>query len=213
MKNKLLCIVLLCLLGVSKSRAQTDSTANYNLVQISGVVVAADSIRPIPFVNIFIKNSSRGTTSDYFGYFSLVAKENDSLVFSCVGYRRIMYVVPDTLSDQRYVLMQMLSTDTIHLSETVIYPWPTREQFREAFLNLHVPDDDMARAERNLNRETLAEKYAVMPMDGSMNHKYFMQQQSARLYSAGQLPPNHLLNPLAWVKFVEAWKRGDFKSK
>jgi len=25
--------------------------------------------------------------------------------------------------------------------------------------------------------------------------------------------PNNLLNPIAWAKFIKAWKRGDFKKK
>lgn len=41
-----------------------------DLVQFSGVVVAGDSIRAVPFVNIRIKGSNRGTTSDLYGFFS-----------------------------------------------------------------------------------------------------------------------------------------------
>jgi len=30
---------------------------------------------------------------------------------------------------------------------------------------------------------------------------------------AGQAPPMNIFNPAAWAKFIEAWKRGDFKNK
>ncbi|MCB0396759.1 MAG: carboxypeptidase-like regulatory domain-containing protein [Flavobacteriales bacterium] len=206
-------VLLLLMTPVAVIAQDTNNQKDRDLKQISGVVIKGDSLSPIPFVNIVIKNTHRGTTADYFGYFSLVAKEQDTIVFSSVGYRRAMFIVPDTLSDDRYVLMQSLSPDTVQLQETVIYPWPTKEEFRNAFLNLKVPDDDMARAERNLNREAMAARYEVTPMDGSMNHTLYMQQEASKLYYAGQLPPNNLLNPLAWMKFIDAWKRGDFKRK
>jgi len=41
---------------------------NKKLIQFSGVVVNGDSLQPIPFVNIMIKNSYHGTVSDYYGY-------------------------------------------------------------------------------------------------------------------------------------------------
>jgi len=95
----------------------------------------------------------------------------------------------------------------------VIFPWPTKEQFKDAFLQLRVPDDDLARAERNLDRNQLNILATAMPMDGSMNFRYQMEQQSSRLYYAGQLPPNNLLNPVAWSKFIQMWQNGDFRNK
>ena len=94
-----------------------------------------------------------------------------------------------------------------------VFPWPTKEQFKEAFLTLHVPDDDLERAEKNLNPYTMSFLAENMPMDGSMNFRNQMQQQSSRLYYSGQLPVNNLLNPIAWAKFIQAWQDGAFKSK
>jgi hypothetical protein len=39
-----------------------------------------------------------------------------------------------------------------------------------------------------------------------------MEEYKSKLYYIGQLPPNNLLNPLAWAEFVKAWKNGDFKN-
>ena len=52
-----------------------------------------------------------------------------------------------------------------------------------------------------------------MPMDGRMNQAYAMKQERSKLYYAGQLPPNNLLNPIAWAEFIRAWQNGDFKRK
>lgn len=183
------------------------------LIQFSGVVVGSDSLGTLPYTSIIIKNSRRGTISDAYGFFSLVAEKNDTIVFTSVGFKGSEFVIPDSLASSRYSLIQVMSSDTILLQETVVYPWPTKDQFRDAFLSLRVPDDEYARIQANLARAEMKERYRDMAMDGSMNHKYAMQQYTSRLYYAGQAPPNHLLNPLAWAKFIEAWKNGDFKKK
>ena len=58
-----------------------------DLVQFSGVVVT-DSLMPVPFTNILVKNTYRGTMSDVYGYFSFVAQEGDTILFSAVGFQR-----------------------------------------------------------------------------------------------------------------------------
>jgi hypothetical protein len=190
-----------------------------DLVQFSGVVVTADSLRPVPFANISVAKTGRGTTTDYWGFFSLVVHKNDIVSFSAVGYKSGLFRIPDTLTQNRYSLIQVMSSDTIMLTETVIYPWPSKEQFRHAFLTLKIPDDDIEIARRNLaymemreiyGRNYDPERYGFTP--GQSYHNY-MSAQADKLYYRGQTMPNNLLNPIAWAKFIQAWKRGDFKKK
>lgn len=190
--------------------AQTNSN---DLLQLSGVVVTGDSLKPVPFVNVVIRHTYRGTVSDYYGFFSLVASKGDTIEFSSVGFKKGRFIIPDTLVENRYSLIEMLSKDTILLQEAVIYPWPTREQFKQAFLDLQLPTDDYDRARYNIDLADRKERNDPMPMDGSMNFRHAMHQQQGRLYYAGQLPPNNLLNPIAWSKFIKAWRNGDFKKK
>lgn len=172
-----------------------------------------DSLSPVPFATILVKNTSRGTTSDFYGYFSFVAQPNDTLIFSSIGFRNSEFVVPRGLEGNRYSLIQSMLQDTVLLETVTIYPWPTPEQFKEAFLNLDIPDDDIEIMRKNLNPDLLAAKAAAMPMNGSLNFKWENQQRSNQLYFAGQYRPNNLLNPVAWAQFIKAWKRGDFKKK
>jgi hypothetical protein len=71
----------------------------------------------------------------------------------------------------------------------------------------------MARAQKNMERADMKERMAGMATEASLSYKYTMQQYQSKLYYAGQLPPNNLLNPIAWSKFIKAWKNGDFKNK
>lgn len=201
------------LLAILFSLGLHGQVRDRDLVQFSGVVVTSDSLKPVPFSSIIVKSTKRGTISDYFGFFSFVAQEQDTIEFQALGYKKSTFIIPDSLNDSKYSLIQILTNDTINLKETVIYPWPTKEQFKEAFLNLNIPDDDLDRARKNLARAEMKERFETVGMDGNLNQKYYMQQYNSKLYYAGQLPPNNLLNPIAWAKFIKAWQNGDFKKK
>ena len=205
-------VLIIAIASLSFTHAQ-DSIKEKDLVQFSGIVVTGDSLEPVPFTHIIDKNIKRGTTADYFGYFSFVAPVGDTIEFSAVGFKKATFVIPDSLTTNKYSLIQMMFSDTILLKTAVIYPWPSREQFAEMFVNNDIPNDDYKRAADNLARAEMKERMDGTPMNGAMNFTWAMQQQQSKLYYAGQLPPNNLLNPIAWAKFVKAWKDGDFKRK
>jgi hypothetical protein len=185
-----------------------------DLVQFSGAVVTGDSLHPVPFTHIIDHNTSFGTISDYYGYFSFVARKGDSITFSAVGFKKGLFIIPDTIKENRYTLFQVMATDTIYLNETVIYPWPTKEQFKEAFLSLELDnDDDIEIARKNLDRYDLYVRGEAMPMDGSMNYRNYIDQTVSKLYYAGQTQPISVLNPFAWAQFIKAWQDGKFKRK
>jgi hypothetical protein len=133
--------------------------------------------------------------------------------FSAIGYKTNRFIIPDTINNNRYTMIQLMSTDTIYLSETVIYPWPTKEQFKEAFLTLDIPDDDIEVARKNLDARQLYAKSENLPAEGSVNFKYLVHQQVDKLYYNGQTQPITVLNPFAWAKFIKAWQDGKFKRR
>jgi hypothetical protein len=205
--------IVVILFLFSTSGLLFGQSASGELIQFSGVVLTADSIHPVPFTNISIKNTKYGTVADYYGYFSLVARKADTILFTAIGFKQGVFVIPDTATESRYSLIQVMPSDTIMLPQTVIYPWPSKEQFKEAFLYYKVPEDDIERAKRNLRAElihSLADAYA---MDGSQNYKFAMQQMQDKYYYNGQLQPISILNPFAWAQFIKAWKEGKFKRK
>lgn len=202
--------ILLIFLGVSQSgQAQTTDS----LVQFSGLVMTSDSLEGIPYVNIYIKTIGRGTVSDYNGFFSLVVKPGDTLVFSHISFERDRYIVPADLKGPRYSVIKLLTKDTINLAETIIYPWPSPMQFREAFLSLNIPDDDLERARKNLEREKLKEIGESLKPDANETLDLYARNEAYKYYYYGQIPPMNIFNPLAWAEFFKAWKRGDFKKK
>lgn len=210
-KPALFILLLVLLFEVSHAQSIQNLGRPRRVIQFSGLVVTGDSLAPVPYTTIWVKNTRRGTISDFYGFFSIAVYERDTLRFSAVGFREVNFVVPDTLSQTRYSTIQIMSRDTIYLPETVIYPWPTREQFRHAFMHTQIPDDDYDRAMRNLARAEMKERMQNLPMDGGANFRHAMQQHANRLYYAGQAPPMRIFDPFAWAEFFKAWREGRFR--
>lgn len=204
-------IILILLLFISfRSFSQENRTEK--LHQLSGKIINKDKF-PIPFVNIFVKNYRRGTISDFEGFFSLVVKANDTLLFSSMGYKKSIFIVPDTIKTHDFYIEIALKTDTVMLREALVLPWNTYEQFKDAFVKLNAPRDDIDRAIENFKKieKQLLNEYPEA--DANLCYKQFMQQTYNQLYYAGQLPPNALLSPIAWSKFFKALRDGDLKNK
>lgn len=210
MQVRITIIILIVSCIINTVTAQVEAT-DEGVIQFSGVVVDAKNLDPVSFTNIMIKGTRRGTISDYYGYFSFVALKNDTIQFSAIGYKESDFIIPDTITKNRYSLIHVMDADTILLAPTVIYPWPTEEDFKRAFVTLDIPDDDLEIARKNLAKAEMKERAFNMKMDGSMNYQNYIDQQTSKLYYAGQTQPISLLNPFAWAKFIKAWKEGKFK--
>ncbi len=201
----ILCAVLCGNMNFCAAQTSADSTTR-KVVQFSGMTIDADSLFPIPFVAIVIKGSSRGCYSTGSGYYSIVAQEKDTLEFYSLGYRTGVYVIPDTFTVSQVNHVQTLRMDTILLTEMVVYPWPSREQFKNSFLALDIPDDDMERARMNLAQQRMVAAAQNVNADGQGAYRAAMANQTSKNYSAGQYQPNNLLNPIAWAKFIQSMR-------
>jgi hypothetical protein len=189
-----------------------ESSDEY-LVQFSGVVITVDSLNPVPYAKISVQNANRGTMSDVYGYFSFVAHKSDTVIFSALGYKPSSFIIPDTITKQRYSLIQLMSGDTITLPPAFIFPWPTLEDFKRAFINNKIPDDDYEIARKNLAVAKIQMYASNYPMDANMNYNYVINNQTSKLYYFGQQQPFTIFNPFAWAQFIKAWKDGKFKRK
>lgn len=196
--------------------AQGQSKIDSNtVIQFSGLVVTEyeGEIIPLPYTNISVFGSSRGTITNENGFFSIAGLIGEEFVFSYISYETVSFTIPDTLSSNVYSIVQIMTKDSVLLPEAVIYPWPSRTYFDIEFLALDVNDEMRERAEKNVAEKAMAQMRKQVGPDGAEAAKFEMQQQAAAYYSYGQFNPTNLLNPLAWKKFIEAWKRGDFKRK
>jgi len=198
----------------AQRKKDQDKQLDQHLVQFSGIVRDLEH-RPLPHVNIIILTDKRGTTSDNRGMFSFVVRTNDTILFSHMGHKGTIHVIPDSLGGQQYPADIFMVSDTFQLAEVRIYPWKTYQQFKEAFLALDLPDDDEQRAYHNI---ALIKTQIKMNRDGarpssSIAFREVMRQEYNQLYSAGQTPYYTIFDPMRWAKFFQALKRGDFKEE
>jgi hypothetical protein len=192
-------------------RAQFDKLKD-SVVELYGVIMTADSLKGIPAVSVVVKRDGRGTYSNDQGVFSIVVLKGDQIEFSSVGYKTFILNVPDTFKGNQYSIIQLMVTDAQYLPATVIKPRPTREQFERDFVNTQVPDDNIEIARQNTDAAKRRILARTLPASATEAASYYLKQSATRYYYNGQTPPQNIFNPLAWADFIQAWKRGDFKS-
>ncbi|PID92161.1 MAG: hypothetical protein CSA96_04655 [Bacteroidetes bacterium] len=91
-----------------------------NAASISGTIRDAESHEPIPFVNIIIKGSTRGTVSDLSGNFSLDIDSSCTIVFSSIGYLPLSKRADLSSIDAHWSIE--LKNDIISLPEISVRP-------------------------------------------------------------------------------------------
>jgi hypothetical protein len=194
--------------GNAQQRNTQDS-----LVEVSGVTLTADSSLVIPDVSILIQGKNRGTMSNDEGVFSIVAIKGDVLVFSAIGFKTKQITIPADLPGNHYGMAQLMVQDTTYLPVTVIRPYPSKDEFEDAFLHWNIPDNKYDIARNNTSLDKLkALEYYTPPDGGEGVNQTFNQQFRAAQYKGG-FPPMNIFYPLAWAKFIKALKDGDFKRK
>lgn len=115
MKSKYLLIIFLFLSAFGYAQGY----------DIGGVVKEAGSGLPIPSVNIQIKNSNKGTTSDMDGKFNLKGiSSGATLVFSYLGFKNFEYKVTSTNMNLSISLQQ----DSKTLDEVVVIGYGTQKK-------------------------------------------------------------------------------------
>jgi hypothetical protein len=181
------------------------------LIQYTGRVFN-EFLQPLPYAHIIIENRDLGTITDNDGKFSFIVQPNDTVAFSSMGYKKALIIIPDTLDSKFYTRDVLLASDTFMIAEVEVYQWKDYEEFKEAFLNLELPEDDLDRARRNIAmiKEQLKINDDPLP---SANFDYMMDRNTWKSFNRGTYPTYQIFNVLAWQKFFQALKNGDFKNK
>lgn len=189
----------------------SDRQSQEELIQFSGIIRNLEH-RPVGHVNIVVLNRSRGTTADSRGLFSFVVHPSDTVLFSHLGYKPTIHVIPDTLENDQYPSDIFLVSDTFQLAEVKVFPWKNYQEFKDDFIAMEMPTDDEQRAMKNIALIKTQIKINDVNATPTMNFREVMQQQYNKLYYEGQYPYYSVFDPLRWAKFFDALKRGEFKN-
>jgi hypothetical protein len=214
-KASIYCLFLILLVSLTTQLfAQEDEPKKdlKKVIQFSGLVVGGDSSYGVPGVHLYVPKAGRGTITSPVGYFSLATLTGDSIIIKSIGYKEKYFVIPDRSDDKLSVIIELME-DTLMLPVVEIFPYPTEKLFKEAFITLKLPETDIDNMHKNLNDQVMKRMLYTMDQDGSMNHKYYMQQQVAATGNKMMYPTLSLLNPFAWSKFIKSIKNGEHKNK
>ncbi len=214
----LLSLVLFFAAAAAAQQPQDAGQEPKKLIQFSGLVVTNldGNMVPVPYASVFLPEKKRGTYADYRGFFTIVVERGDVIRFNCIGFHPVTKTVPDTLTQDRYSIVQIMAGDTLTLPEAVIFPWPSREHFKIEFLKMDVTPELQRIAAENVANEYLAEARKnpdIVPYSGRESANFYLRQQAREYYYIGQTPPMNIFSPLAWAQFFKAWQNGDFKKK
>ena len=109
--------VLFCFLFAQQTFAQDQ-------IEISGTVTSSgENPEPLPFINVMVKGTNRGTTTDFDGKYSIKTDPNATLVFSYLGYKTQEIPV-----DGKTELSVQLEEDVAALDEVVVTGYGSQEK-------------------------------------------------------------------------------------
>jgi CarboxypepD_reg-like domain len=182
------------------------------VIQLSGIVLNADSTDAVPGVNIYVPKKGRGTVSGRFGYFSMPVLEGDTILFTFIGLKKQSFIVPEKVENDRISLILNMEVDEIALAEIEVVPYPTEEEFKQAVLAMTVVDP-MSISRANMSPEMLLRWAESMPASGNENFRYFQEGQLLQNQDIYGPRPLRILDPFAWAQFIRSIKRGDLRSK
>ena len=181
------------------------------VVQVSGLVVTGDSLTPLPFATVYRARDQRGAMTDANGFFSLPALEGDTIQFSSTGYTTRHIVIKESGEKNRISIVQAMSRDTVMINNALIYPWPSRERFKQEFIALGL-QDGMTLGNQAVDPFDVYDRLVNIGMDGQASSSEVLRQMAYES-DYGGYPTTNILNPIAWARFIQALKNGDFKKQ
>ncbi len=206
-------LIVISLLFSFFAQAQEDIKP----LQLSGIVMSEDSIpQAIPFAHVYKKNGLRGTMTDAEGFFSFAVLPGDTVVFSSIGFEKEYLQIPDTLQKTAYLARVEMARDTTLLEEVTLYPWPSRDRFKTAFLATNITTTANDIAMRNLASQALMERAAAMGISPEEAQDMSIRIQNQNLYNFGRYSNQAnggtailgaLSNPLAWHQLFQSLKK------
>ena len=175
-------------------------------MQITGVVNTTMH-EPVRFAHVYNLSRGNGTYTDENGIYSIVTRLNDSLSFSCIGFKNQRIHV-DKLESIKNEYNIVFESDTIYIDELVIFPWATYEDFKRAFLATNVisKEDEYLKKNLEITMRSIYREFSVP--SANISYRAAMENIQARQFGREIIPSLSLLNPIAWAQFFEAIRNG-----
>lgn len=173
------------------------------VVLFHGIILDASTRQPLPDAHYIVKGRTAGAT-DSRGMFSVYAHHNDTITFSCIGYRHFSMTVHDTLRAREYTAGIYLATDTTLIPAVIVIPRLGNIR-SEILAERPVQSQEMINATNNL-RMAVYQGLTNAPElgDPATNYEILRQKQRMEAYEKGQIPSSQMvgLSPFTLIPLI-----------
>lgn len=204
MNNILKYILLFCFACNYYSVQCQTKTEENQLIQLSGFIVSFDSTQVLPYVTVRIEGTNRGVYSDMSGFFSLVCKQSDQIVFTALGQKKLYYSIPKNTENNKLTTIIRMEEDTFFLKDIVVRPYSTPQELDYYFARIKIPNSNLSLAYENLNRVSYSSLQKGILADGAENNRWYQQAQAEKLYYNGQPQPIPIADVGTWYRFLNS---------
>ena len=92
-------------------------------------------------VHVIDRTTFMGATTNISGNYDIMVNENDTVLFSYLGFKSKEFIVPTLLNENSFRLDIKMCTDTLLLKSAVVYPFPANAAALEKdLLTIEIPD-------------------------------------------------------------------------
>ena len=106
------------------------------LIELTGVLLSSDSLKPIPDAEIYSRENFLGTFTDSTGHFNVAVVLGDTLLFSSLGYSDRMVAINDSILSMKSPARFYMSLDTVLINEVVIHAFWDYRTFKQMIINM-----------------------------------------------------------------------------
>lgn len=172
MRKLLVLLPLLCISLAYAAAAQSLVPAPGKVVQLSGIVLAADSLSALEGVAVYVPGTTRSAYSRKSGYFSLPVLAGDTVVFAALGHHKLYLTVPAGTKEASMTIRITLERKENTLPTVEVMPWATEQDFKQAVLRTRLPDEEQE-SRPHIPPPVAYKSITDMPaMDADANFRY-----------------------------------------
>jgi hypothetical protein len=129
--------------------AQSDSSS-YSV--FSGQIIDDSLSFALPSVHLWNESTRMGTISDETGKFDIHVREQDTIVFSILGYESYVYVVPSLMPQK---LVVRLKQKRYEIDELEVRRFRSYESFKYHVLHLDLPESETAQLKTHIQAASI----------------------------------------------------------
>lgn len=197
-------LIGLCFVFYEANCQENKKVDENELVQLSGFIVSFDSTQVIPYATVRIEGTNRGVYSDLSGFFSMVCKQSDKIIFTALGQKKLYFTIPSNIENHKITTIIRMEEDTFYLREVLVRPYATPQELDYYFAKVKLPNSSLSLAYDNLRRVPYSSLQKGVLADGIENNRWYQQAQAEKLYYNGQPQPIPIADLGSWYRFLNS---------